>query len=184
LLRVSPGERPTRRLIAIAGPGVMALLVACGGAPAPKATPVASMSAAVSTVAPAATTTTAATAAAAKATAPSASATPPATTTPATTPTVAAAAPKTTPPPAPPAPSVTTVASSIANFAFAPVSGSAPLVVTWTNNDTVEHDVIFADASSPALAPGATFQRRFETRGTFAFSCSFHPFMTGSVTVR
>jgi len=80
---------------------------------------------------------------------------------------------------------VTNVASSIANFAFAPVAGAAPLVVTWTNNDTVEHDVLFTSGgSSPTLPAGATFTQRFDAAGSYAFTCSFHPFMTGTVTVR
>ncbi|MEI7925665.1 MAG: plastocyanin/azurin family copper-binding protein [Chloroflexota bacterium] len=74
--------------------------------------------------------------------------------------------------------------SSISNFAFAAASGPAPLVVRWTNNDTVEHDVILADGSSPVIAPGASFERRFDRPGTYAYSCSFHPFMTGTVVVR
>ena len=79
----------------------------------------------------------------------------------------------------------TTVNVGIANFAFAPASGNAPLIVRWTNNDTVEHDIIGADrTSSPPLAPGTTYERRFNAPGTFSYTCSFHPFMAGTVTIR
>ena len=36
---------------------------------------------------------------------------------------------------------------------------------------------------SPTLAPGATFGRTFDQAGTFAYHCSPHPFMTGTVIV-
>ncbi|MFA7250027.1 MAG: plastocyanin/azurin family copper-binding protein [Dehalococcoidia bacterium] len=74
---------------------------------------------------------------------------------------------------------------AITNFAFEAASGSAPLVVRWTNNDTVDHDVVGADGtSSPVIHPGATYERRFDRPVTFAYTCSFHPFMAGTVTVR
>jgi len=59
------------------------------------------------------------------------------------------------------------------------------VIVRWVNNDTIEHDIVGADGtSSPALAPGATYERRFNTAGTFSYTCSFHPFMAGTVTIQ
>ena len=36
---------------------------------------------------------------------------------------------------------------------------------------------------SPTLPPGATFGRTFDQTGSFAYHCSPHPFMTGTVVV-
>lgn len=179
-------------LVSLALPGVLAVLTACSGAPA---SPAATAPAKAASTTAAATPTATATAATAAATAAPAKASPTATTTTtagasaatpaASTPAGTPAAPKATPPPAAPAPPrVTSVTSSISNFAFAAASGSAPLVVRWVNNDTVDHDVVFADGSSPVLPAGASFERRFDQPGSFAYTCSFHPFMTGTVTVR
>ena len=78
-------------------------------------------------------------------------------------------------------------AVSIAAFAVGPgVSITAGGTVTWTNNDTSDHDVTANDGSfaSKNMPPGAVFSARFERPGTFAYVCTVHPFMTATVTVR
>ena len=79
-------------------------------------------------------------------------------------------------------------AVTIANFAFAPQSITvAPgQTVTWTHKDSVAHTVTAdkGDWDSKSLAPGTTFQHKFDQPGTFAYHCSIHPFMTGSVVVK
>lgn len=79
-------------------------------------------------------------------------------------------------------------AVSIANFAFAPASlVVAPgTTVTWRNDDGAPHAIAFADGAAPSdlLLPGQNFARTFATAGTFAYSCSVHPYMQGTVTVR
>lgn len=56
--------------------------------------------------------------------------------------------------------------------------------VTWINNDGSNHFVKFADASSPRLKHGATWSRSFTAPGTYAYACTIHPQMAGTVIVR
>jgi YVTN family beta-propeller protein len=75
---------------------------------------------------------------------------------------------------------------SIAGFAFGPqtVTVKAGAKITWTNNDGAAHTVTFKDGSgSKSLSPGDTFTRAFDRPGTYAYACSFHPYMTGTVIV-
>jgi plastocyanin len=75
---------------------------------------------------------------------------------------------------------------SITNFAFDPavLTVKARTTVTWTNNDIVAHTVTFTDvANSPVLNHGETFSRTFPAAGTYAYICSIHPFMHGTVVV-
>jgi amicyanin len=75
---------------------------------------------------------------------------------------------------------------SITNFAFSPavLTIKAGSTVTWTNNDIVAHTVTFTDAAnSPVLNHGDTFSRTFTAAGTYAYICSIHPFMHGTVNV-
>jgi plastocyanin len=56
--------------------------------------------------------------------------------------------------------------------------------VTWHNEDAIEHDVAAVPffVSGP-LASGTSYTYAFSTPGTYAFRCTIHAFMTGSVTV-
>jgi plastocyanin len=59
--------------------------------------------------------------------------------------------------------------------------------VTWTNNDTVGHDVTGDDFNSGdpgGLQNGDTFAHAFDKAGTFDYVCTVHPGMEGSVTVK
>jgi plastocyanin len=88
---------------------------------------------------------------------------------------------------APAAPAGGATAVSIKDFAFSPASDSVPTgsKVTWTNNDTTAHTVTFDDGSADSgnLAPGSTFDHTFATAGTFAYHCTIHSSMHGTVTV-
>lgn len=63
--------------------------------------------------------------------------------------------------------------------------------VTWTNNDTVGHNVVASTPSSsgglptshPLIGKGEAFSHTFNTVGTFAYYCTPHPFMKGTVEV-
>ena len=57
--------------------------------------------------------------------------------------------------------------------------------VTWHNDDSTNHTVTAdGDAfSSGFVPPGGTFSFAFDKQGTFAFHCSIHRFMKGTVTV-
>ena len=76
---------------------------------------------------------------------------------------------------------------SIKGFAFSPASltVSTGTTVTWTNNDSVTHTVTSDTGafSSGNLDPGQTFSFTFSQAGTFAYHCSIHTSMHGTVTV-
>ena len=76
---------------------------------------------------------------------------------------------------------------AIKDFAFNPAGTSvaAGSKVTWTNSDTTAHTVTFDDGSADSgnLAPGSTFDHTFATAGTFAYHCTIHSQMHGTVTV-
>lgn len=78
-------------------------------------------------------------------------------------------------------------AVTIANFAFGPSSLTVAVgtTVTWTNSDSTGHTVTADDGSfkSDTLATSATFKQTFATAGTFAYHCSIHTSMTGTITV-
>jgi plastocyanin len=88
---------------------------------------------------------------------------------------------------APAAPAGGATAVAIKDFAFNPASTSVPTgsKVTWTNSDTTAHTVTFDEGSADSgnLAPGATFDQTFATAGTFAYHCTIHSQMKGTVTV-
>ncbi|HXY42252.1 MAG TPA: hypothetical protein VEQ10_21425 [Vicinamibacteria bacterium] len=57
--------------------------------------------------------------------------------------------------------------------------------VAWTNSDSVAHTATGAGFDTGAIAPGATSAPVvFNTPGTVNYSCTFHPSMTGSLTVQ
>ena len=90
-------------------------------------------------------------------------------------------APGTPPPPPPPAGDVV-----IQNDTFVPGSISVAVggTVTWSNQDR-DHTVTARDGSfdSGVFDAGQTYNRTFNTAGTFSYFCIIHPEMTGTVTV-
>ena len=58
--------------------------------------------------------------------------------------------------------------------------------ITWTNMGAVAHTVTADDGTSfdsDSLDPQATFIFTPASVGTFTYRCSFHPWMTGTITV-
>jgi plastocyanin len=58
--------------------------------------------------------------------------------------------------------------------------------ITWVNKDLFPHTAT-ADAKSfdsRAIAPNASWTWVAATRGTYAYGCTFHPTMKGTVTVQ
>jgi plastocyanin len=76
----------------------------------------------------------------------------------------------------------------IAGFAFQPPNLVVQVgqTVTWTNNDQAPHNVIANDGSFASMnfTESQTFQHTFTTPGTFAYVCSLHQGMDGSITVQ
>lgn len=76
---------------------------------------------------------------------------------------------------------------AIQGFAFAPATISVPVgtTITWTNKDSVGHDVTSATGAfgSKTLTTGQTFSFTFNQAGTFTYGCTIHPRMVASITV-
>jgi plastocyanin len=79
-----------------------------------------------------------------------------------------------------------TVAVTEQNFAFSPSTVSAKVgdTVTFTNNDTVTHEVKIDGKDLGQQAPGASVSWTASKAGSYPFSCIIHPQMTGTVTVQ
>jgi plastocyanin len=77
---------------------------------------------------------------------------------------------------------------AIQDLAFQPNALTVPVgsTVTWTNNDSTQHTVTADDGSfdSGILQQGGTFSQTFATAGTFAYHCTIHDSMTGTITVQ
>jgi plastocyanin len=58
--------------------------------------------------------------------------------------------------------------------------------VVWTNNDDRDHSVVAGDGTfrSGNIGGGESFEHKFATAGTFAYTCGYHPRMKGTVTVK
>jgi amicyanin len=82
---------------------------------------------------------------------------------------------------------VATDAVDIKNFAFSPavVTVKVGSTVVWSNDDSIQHDVIFdgGGIASSVLNHNDTFSHTFLTAGTYHYICSIHPFMHGTVIV-
>jgi plastocyanin len=78
------------------------------------------------------------------------------------------------------------VAVSMKNFAFNPSSISAAVgdVVTFTNEDSVDHTVNIDGVEKGTVSPGGTLKWTADKAGTFPLKCSIHPQMTGTITVK
>ena len=78
-------------------------------------------------------------------------------------------------------------AVEIENFAFGPdsITVTVGTNVTWTNMDESGHTVTSDDGDfdSGDLWQNDTFSFTFETAGTYAYHCTPHPGMTGTITV-
>ncbi|HEV3376533.1 MAG TPA: plastocyanin/azurin family copper-binding protein [Thermoleophilaceae bacterium] len=77
---------------------------------------------------------------------------------------------------------------SMEGIAFNPAEVSVGVgdTVTWTNNESVAHDVTadsFSSGEPGGMMSGDTFEHTFEEAGTFEYVCTVHPGMEGTVTV-
>ncbi|MFH8384837.1 cupredoxin family copper-binding protein [Kitasatospora sp. NPDC018058] len=101
----------------------------------------------------------------------------------------ASAVPQTVLTAVPKAPAAGAQQVTIANYAFAPstLTVSAGTTVTWTNSDSDTHTVTSSGSGpldSGTLNHGASYSYTFTTPGTYAYICSIHPFMHGTVVVQ
>jgi plastocyanin len=108
--------------------------------------------------------------------------------------------PSPTPSPAPPSPapapsgsaatavSIPTNARALGPGAFVPNPATVAqgTVVTWSNTDSANHDIVSDTGAfdSGRLGTGDSFRFTFATRGTYPYHCSIHPGMTGTIVVQ
>jgi plastocyanin len=88
----------------------------------------------------------------------------------------------------------TDIKVSMKNIQFQPegVTISKGGTVTWTNDESVGHDVTkkggpgadFKSGDPGGMQAGDTFKHKFATAGKVDYVCTVHPSMTGSVTVK
>lgn len=74
----------------------------------------------------------------------------------------------------------------IAGFKFSPASLTVRVgtTVTWTNNDSVAHNVRGGPLHSPTLNHGASYSHTFTRAGTYHYVCTIHPGMHGTVIAK
>ena len=78
----------------------------------------------------------------------------------------------------------------IDNFSFGPVTLTVPVgaTITWINRDDIPHTVVSTDDpktfKSKVMDTDENFSFTFTKPGTYAYFCSVHPKMTGTVVVK
>jgi plastocyanin len=91
-------------------------------------------------------------------------------------------------PPSPPSPPADPNTVAMQDNSFNPASRtvSAGTTVRWVNNGSFAHNTVSDDGvwASGNLDTGASFQHTFAAAGTFAYRCTLHAGMTGTVVVQ
>lgn len=74
---------------------------------------------------------------------------------------------------------------AISDFRFGPSAITVHVgdTVTWSNEGPSDHTATGAGFDSGVLRQGASASHTFTSAGTFAYHCTIHPFMKGTVTV-
>jgi plastocyanin len=75
---------------------------------------------------------------------------------------------------------------TIDNFTFAPAELTIKVgtTVTWKNHDDIPHTIVSAGKfRSKALDTDDSYSFTFTTTGAYAYFCSLHPHMTGTIKV-
>ena len=87
-------------------------------------------------------------------------------------------------PPNPSSPNAVNIVNM--SFSQANLTVNAGTTVTWTNKDAMDHTVTADNGSfdSGHIAPGAKYSKSFPTAGTYAYHCTLHAGMTGSIVVK
>jgi amicyanin len=80
-----------------------------------------------------------------------------------------------------------TGAVAIDNFTFNPqnVTVKSGTTVTWTNKDDIPHAIaaVGKQFKSKVMDTDNSYSFTFTTPGTYAYFCSLHPHMTGTIVV-
>ena len=79
------------------------------------------------------------------------------------------------------------VAVEIKDFAFGPdnLTVKVGTTVTWTNQDTIGHTATSDDGvfDSGIIKLGSSYSYTFTKEGIYAYHCTPHPYMVGTITV-
>lgn len=96
-------------------------------------------------------------------------------------------------PPAGAAPAKGAVEVGMQNIEFDPTDVTVKKggTITWTNNESVPHDVTKEDGPGPdfssgdpgGMGEGDTFEHTFDAVGEINYVCTIHSNMTGTITV-
>jgi plastocyanin len=78
--------------------------------------------------------------------------------------------------------------SATGQLTFDPAMQTAHVgdIIQWTNTGSVAHTITFDTApalSDPSLQPGATWEVKFTTAGTYQYHCTIHSGMVGTIVV-
>jgi plastocyanin len=86
--------------------------------------------------------------------------------------------------------SATSTVKATDSLTFTPqtVTVGVGQVLQWSNTGSVGHTVTFDDSANGCLSDvslqgGSTWQVKFAQAGTYAYHCTIHPQMTGTITV-
>ncbi len=118
--------------------------------------------------------------------------TPTATSTPTPRPPTPTPTPRPTPTPTPrptptPVPHQTVTVQIVGTntFSFSPASITITpgTIVKWINHTQAPHTVTGGSFGSAIISPGGTYTFTFNSGGRFAYHCSIHPYMTGTINV-
>jgi FtsP/CotA-like multicopper oxidase with cupredoxin domain len=75
----------------------------------------------------------------------------------------------------------------IQDFAYNPATANVAVGarVTWTNSDALAHTSTAADGTfdSGNIPAGGTYSFTFDTAGTYPYTCTYHPQMSGTIVV-
>ena len=86
------------------------------------------------------------------------------------------------------APASTAAEVKVDNFSFSPATLNVAVgtTVTWTNRDDIPHNVVSTDKvfKSKVMDTDEKFSYTFTKAGSYAYFCSIHPHMTGTVVVK
>jgi plastocyanin len=87
---------------------------------------------------------------------------------------------------APASSATTTISIKRTGFVPSSVTINQDDTVTWTNADTIDHQIVANGGSfaSPILKAGKSWSRTFRSGGTFRYHDSLHPSLKGTVVVK
>ena len=74
----------------------------------------------------------------------------------------------------------------IKNYVFTPAAMTVNVgdTVIWKNGDIVPHTATGKGFDSGSIAPGASWRFIVRKKGNFAYICTFHPTMKGTLIVK